>query len=213
MTQAEGAVDITHLIPARFRTDQPQQIAPGNADGAEEQLHAPTWTGAIADFPCGQSDNGLTLCAGANDSMTTDYLVTGTAVAEAIPVSGDQFFQYGFVFDADGVPDNNYEAPPAYPQDFFDGTDLWYAVSYTPADGWSLQVTDARGGSPVSMSSDARVIISDNAMVLVAPREDIPGDAPDSRVTAFRHEGDWGANASWSGDVIPTVDEGLRPFE
>jgi hypothetical protein len=40
----------------------------------------------------------------------------------------------------------------------------------------------------------------------------LESDAPAFRVTAFEHEGDWGAEGAWSGDVLPTVDTGLAAF-
>jgi len=123
-------------------------------------------------------------------------------------------YQYGFVFDADGAPGNDYQASSAYPNDFFQGSDLWYVASYDPAAGWSLDVTLARDGAFTALESDAVVLVEGDTLVLVAPAADFEVDDPAFRVTAFRHGGDWGMADpyDWSGDAEPPVDEGLAGF-
>ncbi len=111
-------------------------------------------------------------------------------------------------------PSNNYQASPDYPNDFFQDTDLWYEAAYDPASGWRLNVTDAADVSVISIPSDARIIMYGNVLVLVVPRSELSVTAPDFRITAFRHGGDYGMNAphDYSGSIWPSVEDGLETF-
>jgi hypothetical protein len=167
-----------------------------------------------AVFPCGSGPNGLTLCENVapvpQDRSYTFYGVYADAIPQADPVN---HYQYGFVFDQDGNPANNYVAPPAYPNDFFHGTDRWYVATYTPGGGWVLEVSDATGGVPVPLASNARVIIVDNVMSLTVPEGEFAVPYPPVRWTAFRHTGDWGVpSGNWDGSVWPPVANGLQTW-
>ena len=93
-------------------------------------------------------------------------------------------------------------------------SDRWYEATYSPSEGWKLKVTDARNNNFTEIASAARVIISENAFVLVVPASEFSVAEPAYRVTAFCHEGDFGLNPGsfWSADVEPPVAEGLAPF-
>ncbi|MBX3233134.1 MAG: hypothetical protein KIT84_20290 [Labilithrix sp.] len=169
-----------------------------------------------SDFPCGAGPNGFTLCPSPVQPLVEgSYLMLYATVQDPIPLTdATNHFQYGFVFDADGNPSNNYVPAAAYPNDFFKGTDRWYAAEYSPAAGWSLKVTDASGGSTSSATSMARVILRDDTILLVVPASEFSVPAPSYRTTLFRHTGDYGANAphDWDGAVDPPVASGLHPF-
>jgi hypothetical protein len=74
-----------------------------------------------------------------------------------------------------------------------------------------MTVKDATSGSPQVVASGARMTISDGAIMLVVPMTEFVDQSPSYRVTSFRHRGDFGLNPphDWSGDIVPTVDEGL----
>jgi hypothetical protein len=120
------------------------------------------------------------------------------------------YYQYGFVFDTDGDPGNNYLASEAYPRDFFQGTDRWYQLTGAPATGWDFSVHGMVGGMPVHVASNATVLAFANGLVLLAPLDEL-GVADDIgfRITAFRHEGNWLAD-DWSGDCYPDVGAPLQ---
>jgi hypothetical protein len=164
------------------------------------------------EYPCGAGERGYTLC-GDLAFPEGDAVLVDMSVGGPIPLGDpEHHYQYGFVFDADGDPANNYIPSPQYPGDFFTGTDLWYVASYAPGAGWSLQVT---GPNFMEQPSAARVIIGEWGLSLVVPAAEI-GDleAARYRVTAFRHLGDWGINPPhyWNGDTYPRVEEGLAPL-
>ncbi len=167
-------------------------------------------------FPCGEGPWGLTLCPAAPGPMPAgDYLLALNVTLGKVPhEEAGAWYQYGFVFDADGEATNNYQPAPAYPYDFFKDTDRWYVAGYDPSTGWSLQVTDASGPAPQVVESAARMVIAGDTIALVVPASEFPVPKPDFRVTAFRHEGDWGMNPPyvWSGDVEPPVASGLESF-
>src|SRR5690606_18817381 len=120
--------------------------------------------------------------------------------------------QYAFVFDSDADPSNNYQASSQYPNDFFDNTDRWYVASYTPQQGWRIEVSNASGGTITPISSDARIVIDGAMMMLLVPADELASPCPPYRMTAFTHRGDYGLNPpyDWSGDVEPPVDMPLE---
>jgi len=172
--------------------------------------------GSPPELPDGAGPNGFTIAATPGLLLEGgDYIVAWQATTGTIPLADPaQTYQYGFVFDADGVAANNYVPSASFPNDFFKGTDRWYEVRYTPATGWSLVVTDARNGAFLTVSSAATAVISDNTITLVVPASEFQVQRPTYRVTAFCHLGDFGIPAphDWSGDLSPSVAEGLAPI-
>jgi hypothetical protein len=118
-------------------------------------------------------------------------------------------YQYGFVFDADGDASNNYQAPPEYPNDFFDGTDRWYTADYDPSTGWSVTVRTAIDGQITTAASQARVVMTGRSIALIVPKSEFSGAEPMGRFSAFCHTGDWGAASPWDGSLWPAVESGL----
>ena len=168
-----------------------------------------------SDYPCGSGPNGYTLCPSASPVPAGDFVVLFSVLEKTIPLSDPtNHYQYGFVFDADGVAANNYQPSAQYPNDFFKDTDRWYEANYDPTNGWSMKVTDASGGTITPATSTSRIIIKDNAIVLVAPASELAVAKPAFRLTAFRHTGDYGINPpyNWDGSLWPAVAQGLQAF-
>jgi hypothetical protein len=170
-----------------------------------------------SDFECGEGPNGLTLCPENITSVNEgDFNVIFNFLMDDMPLVDDtNTYQYGFVFDQDGNPSNNYIPVGTYSNDLFSGTDRWYEAVYSPSNGWSLKVTDATDGifTPIT-DSQARIIIKDNVMVLLVPASEFSVEQPNFRVTAFRHTGDYGMNPpyNWDGSIWPSVADGLQSF-
>lgn len=168
-------------------------------------------------FECGVSDvNGTTLCPdGVLPVPAGDVHFVANVLMAPLPLAdASNHYQYGFVFDADGDSTNNYQAPPEYPYDFFDGTDRWYVASYDPTNGWTMAVSTAIDGVVTAAPSSARIIIRGQTIALVVPTSEFAVSEPQYRVTAFRHTGNWGLVPpyDWNGDVEPMVADGLSPF-
>ena len=164
-------------------------------------------------YPCGDGPNATVLCTpGHRDFPAGEVLIVANLMFADIPLDDPvNTYQYGFVFDADGNPANNYVPSAQYANDFFSDTDLWYVAAYTPVGGWTLDVTEARGGDFVGQESDARLIVIDNGLILVVPASEFEAADPALRWTAFRHTGDYGMGPTkdWNGDVQPAVAQGL----
>lgn len=166
----------------------------------------------VDPFPCGRDGDTLVLCDLEDPAPQDDYLMATMVLEGDIPLDGEQWhLQYGFVFDSDRDPSNNYVAPPEYPGDFFDDTDRWYAVTYDPAKGWALTVSIIVDGEVRGASSQARMIVQGNTMTLLVPRIEFHEPCPSYRMTAFAHEGDYGLRPPYvfSADVEPLVGQPL----
>jgi len=169
-------------------------------------------------FPCGDNGDSLVLCVQDVPLPSGDYLVLGMVLEDDLVLDDTSHaYQYGFVFDADGDPSNNYMPSSSYPDDFFQETDRWYQALYEPAtQSWFLEVVDWNGSVTVADStSAARIVLAGNTMFAVVPADEIGGAAdvncPPYRMTAFAHTGDYGFNPPnyWAGDVEPLVTVGL----
>ena len=140
-----------------------------------------------------------------------DWVVFFNVMNDTIPHADPvNYLQYGFVFDRDGDTENNFEPHPTYPYDFFQDTDYWIVASYNPEVGWTLQASDATVSPPVTVSSDARMIVTGNALILLVPRSEFMADYIGYRMSAYRHPGDLGVGGDWDGDVQPPVADGLK---
>lgn len=167
-------------------------------------------------FPCGEGPNGLTLCPTMplEPPVGVEYLIVTNQVRGDIPIQDDAYFkQFGFVFDADGDSGNNWVAAPQFPGDTYQGTDLWYSAEYSPSQGWSFLVTDARNNQIRRIASAARILIADSTITLMVPRSEFATANPKMRMTVYAHTGDFGQNDPWSGDLHPAVGEPLIEIE
>jgi len=168
---------------------------------------------AVTDLGCGETDLGTVLC-GPNDpaSSEQEFVVVTHILDDAIPIDSQEYTgQYGFVFDQNGDDADNYAADPAYPNDFYQGTDRWYALEHYPGEGAYFGVLDATNGQIQPYASAARLIVRGATLIAIIPASEMAVDCPDLRVTAFTHRGDYGFSPPnfWAGDTEPTVFEPL----
>jgi hypothetical protein len=164
-------------------------------------------------YPCGAGDEALTVCADAtaapddSDRLMIMFKTEGL-VPQADPVN---HFVLGFAFDADNVVDNNFVPEQDQAGDYFGHTDKWYKTTYTPAAGWTLEVFDASGPTPVAVASHARLVIHQNIVAIVIPASEFAVNNPAARISLFRHTGDFGLgpDQNWSGLVYPKIGDPL----
>lgn len=168
-------------------------------------------------FPEGTSSWGLTLSG--NNSVALQpgrFLFAWMCPQGDVPLnSNDTFYQYGFVFDADGIVGNNYQGQPPFDKDYFDDTDYWVNQTYSPSGGWDLAITGARSGSFTAPNSAIRTITSGKTVIAVIPVSEFDRmDEVHGRFTAFSHDGNFGQTGGpWSGDPTPAVDETRLRFD
>ncbi len=163
-------------------------------------------------FPCGEGPAGLTVCASSEPPPSGRYVLLIVQFEGDIPLNDEtHFYQYAFVFDADGQAWNNYEPWPDFPNDFFAYTDKWYELAYSPDGGWQVFVTDVRQDFAL-VQSDARFVIAGPELAVFIPLDEFDTDTPTFRATAFGHTGDFGMSGGpWSGDYYPLVSDSLLP--
>jgi len=200
------AAEEIDVVGAEF---SPQDLDPHPFDGRQRKLGY--LTGLDEVFPCGQSENGFTLCPeNVQEPMDGDHIIAYAMFRDMVALDDPQLhYQFGFVFDGDGNPNNNWVADPQFPGDTFQGTDQWYVATYSPINGWFMEVIDARNNIRRNKPSAARITFKDNLMALVVPAEEFAVPFPGYRVTSYAHHGDWGQNQQWSGDLHPAVGEPL----
>jgi hypothetical protein len=144
-----------------------------------------------------------------------DYFAFAMVLRGDIPEDDPaNFYQYAFVFDADGNTSNNYTPLPQYPADFFKDTDRWYELLYTPTGGWTTKVSTAHGSTITPSQSNAQVWIAGSVVFLLVPASEFSTATPAYRFTAFRHKGDYGLQPphDFDGYVDPPVSMGLHAF-
>lgn len=165
------------------------------------------------DVPCGAGDGYTVLCTGETLALGGPAVVVFGRLAAPVDIAEGEFsYQYGFVFDVDGDPDNNYEPGPAYPSDFFADSDLWLYTVHPAGEDWYTWASSAAEGF-TNVPSSERIIVIDDFVVLVIDGDEVDATTASWRMTAFRHLGDYGASLPWSGDVVPPVGEPLTPLQ
>jgi len=162
--------------------------------------------------PSGEGPVGFTVCASSEPPPSGRYVLLIVQFEGDIPLNdATHFYQYAFVFDADGQAWNNYEPWPDFPNDFFAYTDKWYELTYSPDGGWQVYVTDVRKDF-AQVQSDARFVIAGAELAVFIPLDEFDTDTPTFRATAFGHTGDFGMSGGpWSGDYYPLVGDPLLP--
>lgn len=207
--------------------EQGTQVATGPDQIFAAGITAATYSGkkAFDPFPCGDGPNGFTVCPepvfDLDEPSDVEYAFIATVVDGDIPLADPVNFRtYSFVFDTDGDPFNDWVPIPEFPNDFFQDTDRWYQVMYSPDDGWELvcsQVTDGANQQVSDVATAANAMIVGNIVTLVVPIAELDNFAKGLesgfgiRYTSFRHTGDFGLNPpfDFNADVEPPVDEGL----
>ncbi len=172
--------------------------------------------------PCGAGVGYLSLCAeppsGLAGSAPLPALEDGPALLAAGVLAGEiplddptQHAQFGFVFETDGDPANDWAPLPPFTSDFFGGTDTWYTAVYDPATGWTMTASRIESGAIVTFQSDARIVLEGATIYAIIPLTELGGDCPRGRFTAFAHGGDFGLEPPnvWSGDLEDPVDQPL----
>jgi hypothetical protein len=169
----------------------------------------------IGFYPCGPGVNARTICESSQDTLSPgEYVFVGQVLQGDVPPEDQsQYYQYGFVFDADGDTTNNFDAAPPFEGDFFQDTDRWYVVAYAPGSGWALSTLGVDGTSALPVASAARVVVSGNTMTLVVPKDELPADPLGYRVTVHCHQGDFGESLPATADTAAPIDRPLKTVE
>ena len=160
-------------------------------------------------YPCGLHGQGRTLCQGSGTTlMQGEYVITFGVMNGDFPAADPtSFYEYGFVFDADGNPGNNFVADPNFPNDFFQATDRWYTFGRSPSQNWGLGARTAINNNIQPVTTGARLVMIEQTAILIVPRSEFGVPDPAVRFTGFRHDGRFGFNGSpWSGDVQRPAD-------
>ncbi len=165
------------------------------------------------DVPCGPGDGYEVLCTAQTQPLDGPVAIFyGLVAGDIDPAEPELSYQFGFVFDTDGDPSNDYEPLPQYPADFFAFTDLWLYTVHPAGEGWYTWASSGDAGFANVPSSERFVILGD-AVVLIVDEDEISPESASWRMTAFRHYGDYGASMPWSGDVVPEVGDPLTPVQ
>jgi hypothetical protein len=163
-------------------------------------------------WSCGSGAAGEVICPQGSTPFAAgdgDFLAVAVALAAYIPFGAPAYYyQYGLVFDSDGLPGNNFQPASEYPADFFAGTDLWMELLYTSYWGWQFRVSDIVGNIAIERSSTkTKVLIAGNVVLYLTPVSVFGPNGLASatyRVSAFLHDGTFLAGF-WNGDVHPAV--------
>lgn len=165
------------------------------------------------DVPCGPGNGFEVLCTGETLAIDGPAAVFYAKVGAPIDFDEPTFsYQFGWVFDTDGDPANDYEPGASYPDDFFGGTDYWLYTVHNAGEGWYTWASSGDEGF-TNVPSSERIVIAGDVVLLIVDEDEITPKNASWRMTAFRHLGDYGASLEWSGDVVPAVSEGLTPVE
>lgn len=166
--------------------------------------------------PCGVfGPHGLVVCPETLEEIDSgDWAMLTQTVNGPIPLNDrENLFQYGFLFETDGSPANDWNAPPGLQGDFFQDTDRWYTIENSSRAGdWVLHVTDVVNPAAFTTrasSSSAIALIDGDTVILLVPLREL-GEDPKFRLTSFRHTGDFGQDGDWSADHEPNIDDPLE---
>ncbi len=163
-------------------------------------------------LPSGQDREVLTICSSTAPPQAGPYLFVNVRFGGDIPTDQNRYCQYGFVFDADGLPENNFIPEPPFWNDYYGFADTAFQVTYSPEQGWLAQAVDMRNGVFTPRDSNARFVIVENEIATFIPMSEFPTPNPACRVTVHCHHGDYGfAGGPWSGDYYPRVYDPLLP--
>src|SRR5690606_23825571 len=120
------------------------------------------------DEACGGvGPNGLLVCPlFQEDAEPGEWIIVSQIFDTELPLADpENFYQYGFVFDSNNTTSDNWTTLPQFRNDYFQGSDRWYEVTYTPKTGWMLNVlvvTDPATNSTEHDNSAAFALIDGN---------------------------------------------------
>ena len=145
-------------------------------------------------YECGESAGAMfTVCTPAPLDMPGGDLVTFVLdVGERVPSADPTWsYIYALVLDSNGDPADDYVPDPAFPFDYFRGTDRWYELRWDAATAaWSLVVTQLDSASArANVESTARVVVEGARVTFFVSRTELPALVAGFRVSAFRHDG------------------------
>lgn len=189
----ECVTEVTHESSAQFT------VGGGNAKQAQS-------------IDCNMEVDGFMVCPFSAPPISSDgdWFAISMALGSYIPLNDNiNSYQYGFVFDSDGKSGNNWVPAPAFQGDYFQGTDQWYSVEYSPTMGWNLNAQSVVDQVPTPIATNAIAVINGNVITLFVPKREFESSNPGYRFSAFRHSGDYGQNPphDWSADHFPELDE------
>lgn len=197
------------------RYGEPPEKSDGDPQG--EQTFRTEFRSIDESAPCGRDGDIVVACASGASFPAGDFFLASNIFEGDIPLDDPTWlYTYAFVFDQDGDPTNNWVPLPQFPNDFFQDTDRWYQLQYTPGMGWWLEVQVAdEAGNITPVASDARVVIDGNTVTAYIPAAEFSDPCPDYRMTSFGHTGDFGLGDPrvWTADVEPVIEEGLAASE
>jgi len=154
-------------------------------------------------FPCDTEVDGvLTVCPeGVGPMPVGDVLMLAMVLDAEVPLeTQENYYSYSAVLDADGDPANNFRFQSPYDWDYYQGTDRWYILDWSPNEGtWYLDVSDY-GKGLWTAPSNARSVIMGDLVIFFIPAEEFSVERPGYRLTAFAHDGNYTPDLS-SGDV------------
>lgn len=188
------------------------------SQGATDQTCIETDVVDAAELPdrvkdCSQA--GVTCAAGAGPLQGQVAVVRVLHAGPVPEASTDRSYQYGFVFETDGDPANDYVGIPAFPADFFIGSDLWVEYVLFAPSPWEVRVSEIdTSGNPQSVpASSARVSRLGPELVLTMELDELGGqrDGLSYRASAFCHDGTFLAG-NWNGDSTSDAADGLDPL-
>ena len=187
--------------------------APGAADHTETRLVAAASGAATTEagslLACGPHALGETVCPVGAEPLDGDLLVVANVLNAPLPNESESYLHYGFAFDANGDPTDDYTPSPSYPNDWYQGTDRAYELHFLPGWGFDMGARLADNSFQTPLATNARIVIADDVLALVMSADEVDVEAGGFRVTAMSENGDWGFSSPWTGDVEPPVADGL----
>jgi Flp pilus assembly secretin CpaC len=158
--------------------------------------------------------SGVTMYAGSQPKEPGEYIfVSVEHVAETplfnaplLSIATDRRFQYGAVFQMDGIMGNDWPGIAPFDCDLFLGTDSWYQVSRAPGENPQLTHQLINGTSITDTPTGACAIAYGNAILWMIPKSEFPERnlLPTFRATAFEAAADFGqTSGDFSIDTNP----------
>jgi hypothetical protein len=168
---------------------------------------------------CGDEVDGSTIVCTQDQGPLEegDYWLFETTYADDIKSNVDcddgevmcDQYQYGLVFDREGV--RNYDSE-RYPNDFFNGTDAWLVLNNSVW-GPALVATDASEEIFQLFPGRFRVYIKGQTISWLIPADPALDGVIGARTSVFRYLGDFGFQDEWAGSVTPEVGQPLIPLK
>jgi len=166
-------------------------------------------------FTCGYSNPEIPLWVvcppGLNTEGVSKWFMLYLGLLNNTPmVHESNFGTFSAVMDSDNDYGNNYIPHQDFPNDYYNGTDLWFTTWFDPTTYWSSQVTDSNWNF---VNKYFFTVFYKNIVVFFIPIDEIPVLNPGVRGTVMWTDQAWSLE-SYGGDVEggdPTLP--LRPWD